>query len=219
MPDEIIIVDLSKIPADVLKKAKLVFKQTKWLSALKVENDNGKIAYELDGTINGSKDEVTVTITDVGKMVEYDVYLSDPTKTPTDVLEAVKKKFPNFELAESHRHCLGEDIKNQENGEYLYELLGKRGKFNVQARVSIGGEILEFVNEWDLTKNKVPQKVTDKLNEAKGDVFEADTVYAINVDNKIIGFKFSGKNPKAPKGLRKCFFVTIDGTRVERVEG
>ena len=213
MPDEIIIVDLSKIPVDVLKKAKLVFKQTKWLSAVKVENDDGKIAYELDGTINGSKDEVTVTITDVGKMVEYDVYLSDPTKIPPKVLAAVKAKWPIIELAESHLHCLGEDIKKQENGERLYELFGKRGKFNVQAQVSIDGEILEFVNEWEL--DKAPKIVSDALDKAKRDVFKADTVYVINKDKTTIGFKFEGKGPL---GLRKVFFVTPDGKRVERVE-
>ena len=215
MRDEII-VDLNKIPAVVLKKAKLVFGNATWHdNAVEVSNEDDKIAYELDGTINASKDEVTTTITKDGKMVEYDVYLSDPTKTPEKVLEEVKKKWPNFELAESHLHCLGEDIKNQKNGERLYELFGKRGKFHVQAQVSIDGNILEFVSEWDLSKGKVPPKVTDALNKAKAGVFTADKVYAINEKNKIIGFKFEGKGPK---GLSKCFFVTSDGMRVERVE-
>ena len=183
-----------------------------------MQTDDGKKAYELDGTING-KDEITVTITNDGKMVEYDINLSDLTKTPSKVLEAVKKKFPKFKLAESHEHCLGEDIKklndskNQKNGELLYELSGKRGIFNVQAQVSFDGEILEFVNEWGL--NKTPKTVSDALDKAKGDVFKADTVYVINQNNKIIGFKFEGKGPL---GLSKCFFVTPDGTRVERVE-
>lgn len=211
MPYEIV-VDLSKIPLVVLKKARLVFDKTKWLSAVKVENDDSKIAYELDG-INNGKDEVTVTITNDGKMVEYDVNLSDLNKTPSKVLEAVKDKWPIFKLVESHLHFLGEDIKNQKDGECLYELFGKRGKFNVQAQVSIDGEILEFVNEWEI--GKVPEKVTDALNKVKGDVFKADTVSAINEKNKIIGFKFEGKGPK---GLSKNFFVTSDGKRVERVE-
>ena len=212
MPDEII-VDLSKIPVVVLNKAKQVFDKTKWLSAVKVKNDDGKIAYELDGTINGSKDEVTVTITNDGEMVEYDINLSYLTKTPPKVLEAVKMKWPGFILSESHLLCLGEDIKKQENGERLYELFGKRGKFNVQAQVSIDGEILEFVNEWGL--NTTPKTVSDALDKAKGDVFKADTVYVINKDKKTIGFKFEGKGPK---GHSKCFFVTVDGKRVERVE-
>ena len=213
MPDEII--DLDKIPEVVRNKAKQVFDKLKWISAVKVENDDRKIAYELDGarTINGSKDEVTVTITNDGKMVEYDVYVSDPTRISPKVLAAVKVKFPNFELVESHKYCLGEDIKDKKDGEIFYELFGKRGKFNVQAQVSIDGEILEFVNEWDLSKT--PKIVSDALNKAKGDVFTPDTVYAINEKNKIIGFKFEGKGPK---GLSKNFFVTSDGKRVERVE-
>ena len=213
MPDEIIIDDLSKIPVVVLKKAKEVFDKTKWLSAVEVQTDDGKKAYELDGTINGSKDEVTVTITNDGKMVEYDINLSDLTKTPPKVLEAVKMKWPGFILSESHLLCLGIDIKKQENGELLYELSGKRHKKNVQAVVSIDGEILEFVNEWEL--GKAPKIVSDALDKAKPGVFTPDTLYVINEKNKIIGFKFEGKGPK---GLSKCFFVTVDGKRVERVE-
>ena len=212
MPDEKI-VDLKKMPPVVLNKANLVFDKTKWLSAVEVQTDDGKKAYELDGTINGSKDEVTVTITNDGKMVEYDINLSDLTKTPPKVLAAVKMKWPGFILSESHLLCLGENIKKQEDGEILYELSGKRHKKNVQAVVSIDGEMLEFVNEWEL--DKAPKIVSDALDKAKGDVFKADTLYVINEKNKIIGFKFEGKGPK---GLSKCFFVTIDGTRVERVE-
>jgi len=212
MPDEIIIVDLSKIPVVVLKKANLVFDKTKWLSAVEVQTDDGKKAYELDG-INNGKDEITVTITNDGKMVEYDINLSDLTKTPPKVLEAVKMKWPGFILSESHLLCLGENITKQENGELLYELSGKRHKKNVQAVVSIDGEILEFVNEWKL--GKAPKIVSDALDKAKPGVFTPDTLYVINEKNKIIGFKFEGKGPK---GLRKVFFVTVDGKQVERVE-
>ncbi len=212
MPDEVI--DLDKIPEVVRNKAKQVFDKLKWISAVKVENDDREIAYELDGTrtINGSKDEVTVTITNDGKMVEYDVYVSDPTRRPK-VLAAVKVKFPNFELVESHKYCLGEDIKDKNGGEIFYELFGKCGKFNVQAQVSKDGNILEFVYELGL--NKTPKTVSDALDKAKGGVFKADTVYVIDKDNKTIGYKFEGKGPL---GLSKCFFVTPDGTRVERVE-
>jgi len=211
MPDEKI-VDLKKMPSVILNKANLVFDKTKWLSAVEVQTDNGKIAYELDG-INNGKDEITVTIKNDGIMVEYDINLSDLTKTPPKVLEAVKMKWPGFILSESHLLCLGENIKKQEDGEILYELSGKRHKKNVQAVVSIDGEILEFVNEWEL--DKAPKIVSDALDKAKGDVFKADTLYVINEKNKIIGFKFEGKGPK---GLSKCFFVTVDGKRVERVE-
>lgn len=213
MPDEII--DLDKIPEVVRNKAKKVFDKIKWLSAVKVENDDKKIAYELDGTrtINGVKDEVTVTITNDGKMVEYDVYF-DPTKTPANVLEAVKVKFPNFELVESHKYCLGEDIKEKNDGEIFYELFGKRGKFNVQAQVSKDGNILELVYEL-INKNKLPEIVSIALDKAKGGVFEVESVYVIDKDNKTIGYKFEGK---VNKDRRKCFFVTGDGKRVERVE-
>ncbi|MCY2941253.1 MAG: hypothetical protein NTV50_06245 [Planctomycetota bacterium] len=211
MLDETII-DLKDIPPVVRNKANLVFDKMKWLSAVKVQNDDSKIAYELDG-INNGKDEVTVTITNAGKMVEYDVFLSDPTTMPSKILEAVKMKWAGFILDEAHLNCLGEDIENQKDGERLYNLSGKRHKKNVQAQVSSDGEILEFVNEWDL--DKVPKIVSDALDKAKPGVFKADAVYAINEKNKIIGFKFEGKGPK---GLSKCFFVTPDGKRVERVE-
>jgi len=214
MPYEVI--DLDKIPEVVRNKAKQVFDKLKWISAVKVENDDRKIAYELDGTrtINGSKDEVTVTITNDGKMVEYDVYVSDPTRIRPKVLAAVKVKFPNFELVESHKYCLGEDIKDKKDGEIFYELFGKRGKFNVQAQVSKDGNILEFVYEL-IDKKKLPKIVSDALDKANGVVFEADSVYVIDKDNKIIGYKFEGKDNK---NRSKCFFVTADGKRVERVE-
>lgn len=212
MPDEAI-VDVKKLPPVVLNKANLVFGKTTWhAKAVEVRNDDGKLAYELDGISNG-KDEVTVTITNDGKMVEYDIYLSDPTKTPAKVLDALKMKWPGFVATESHLLCLGEDIRNQKDGERLYGVSGKRHKKNVQAQVSSDGEILEFVNEWEL--GKAPKIVSDALDKAKGGVFTADTVYVINEKNKIIGFKFEGKGPK---GLSKCFFVTPDGKRVERVE-
>lgn len=216
MPDEIIIVDINKIPEVVLKKAKLFFEHIKWLSAVKVENDDGKTAYELDGTrtINGVKDEVTVTITNDGKMVEYDVYVNDPDRIPPKVLAAVKVKFPNFELVESHKYCLGEDIKDKKDGEIFYELFGKRGKFNVQAQVSKDGNILEFVYEL-IDKSKLPEIVSVALDKAKGGVFKADTVYVIDRDKKIIGYKFEGKDNK---DRSRCYFVTSDGKRVERVE-
>jgi hypothetical protein len=214
MPYEVI--DLDKIPQIVRNKAKQVFDKLKWISAVKVENDDRKIAYELDGTrtINGSKDEVTVTITNDGKMVEYDVYVSDPTRISPKVLAAVKVKFPNFELVESHKYCLGEDIKDKKDGEIFYELFGKRGKFNVQAQVSKDGNILEFVYEL-IDKKKLPKIVSDALDKSNGVVFEADSVYVIDKDNKTIGYKFEGKDNK---NRSKCFFVTADGKRVERVE-
>lgn len=211
MPDEKI-VDLKKMPSAILNKANLVFDKMKWLSAVEVQTDDNKIAYELDG-INNGKDEITVIITNDGKMVEYDINLSDLTKTPPKVLGAVKMKWPGFILSESHLLCLGENIEKQENGEILYELSGKRHKKNVQAVVSIDGEILEFVNEWEL--DKAPKIVSDALDKVKGDVFKADTLYVINEKNKKIGFKFEGKGPK---GRSKCFFVTVDGKLVERVE-
>lgn len=211
MPDEKI-VDLKKMPSAILNKANLVFDKMKWLSAVEVQTDDNKIAYELDG-INNGKDEITVIITNDGKMVEYDINLSDLTKTPPKVLGAVKMKWPGFILSESHLLCLGENIEKQENGEILYELSGKRHKKNVQAVVSIDGEILEFVNEWKL--DKAPKIVSDALDKVKGDVFKADTLYVINEKNKKIGFKFEGKGPK---GRSKCFFVTVDGKLVERVE-
>lgn len=214
MADEVI--DLDKIPEVVRNKAKQVFDKLKWISAVKVENDDRNIAYELDGTrtINGSKDEVTVTITNDGKMVEYDVYVSDPTRISPKVLAAVKVKFPNFELVESHKYCLGEDIKDKNGGEIFYELFGKRGKFNVQAQVSKAGNILEFVYEL-IDKKKLPEIVSIALDKANGGVFEADSVYVIDKDNKTIGYKFEGKDNK---NRSKCFFVTADGKRVERVE-
>ncbi|MEY4393023.1 MAG: hypothetical protein RL595_272 [Planctomycetota bacterium] len=211
MADETII-EIEKVPPVVLNKASQVFGKTVWHKAVEVQNDDGKIAYELDGT-NVVNNEVTVTITKEGKMVEYDILLKDPTKTPSKVLGAVQKKWPNFKLDESRLLCLGEDLKSQNDGERLYDLSGKRAKKNVQAQVSNDGEILEFVNEWEL--EKVPKIVSDALNKAKGEVFTADTVYVINENNRTIGFKFEGKGPK---GLSKCFFVTTDGKRVERVD-
>ena len=111
MRDEII-VDLNKIPAVVLKKAKLVFGNATWHdNAVEVSNEDDKIAYELDGTINASKDEVTTTITKDGKMVEYDVYLSDPTKTPEKVLEDMLQ-IGAITLQQSHGESMVRQIEN-----------------------------------------------------------------------------------------------------------
>ena len=210
MPDEIKI-ELDKLPPIVLNKAKQLLPKTTWHSAVKLQ-DNGKIAYELDGS-TAKDDDVTLTITAEGKIVEWDVKLSDPTKTPAKVLDAVKKKWPKFELMESHLLRLGEDLKNRADGDHLYDLYGTRMKGrNVNAQVSVDGELLEFVNE--LSLERVPKAVSDALT-AKHPRFTADTVYAISENDTIIGYKYEGKGPK---GREKSYYITADGKHVELVE-
>lgn len=210
MADEVK-VELKKLPANVFNKAKQMLPKTTWHAAVKVQ-DGDKVAYELDGT-NGNDNDVTVTITAEGKMVEWDVKLSDPTKTPAIVQEALTKKWPAFTLTESHLIHTGEDLKGPKDGEHVFDIHGTRAQGKrVSAQVSPKGEILEFVNEADLAR--VPQAVKVALK-AKYPNYKEDTVYVVNENDKIIGFKYEGKGPK---GRERTVLVSPDGKHVELVE-
>lgn len=212
MADEVT-VELEKLPGIVRSKAKQLLPEAKWHGAVKVQ-EGDKTAYELDGT-NGEKNDVTVTITAEGKIVECDENLIDPeTKTPPRVLKAVRKKWPKFEVTESHLIRLGEDLKGSADGNHVYDLHGIRGQEkNVHVQVSADGELLEWTNELPL--GKVPERVKSALERDRRR-FKPDTVFAISEkDNVIIGYRYEGKSPK---GLEKSFFVSADGKHVEQVD-
>jgi uncharacterized membrane protein YkoI len=99
-------VPLDKLPKAVVKAVKDKFKDAKLVSAQK-ENENGKIAYEINLTLKGDKIEATVT--PEGKIVssEKTIQVKD---LPKPVAEALEKKYPRAAIKKAEEVTEGEKV-------------------------------------------------------------------------------------------------------------
>jgi len=219
-----------KLPKAVKDAAERILPKATWLSAVKVV-DGGKTAYEVDGT-DGKDRDVTLMITEAGKVVECETELKPAKKVPAKVLKAVTDKWPHFELTETHEIRHGDDLQTLTDGEHVYDMRGTlpRGKAKakakgkdkdkdkdkdreIQVQVSADGKILESTIELP-DDDKVPPEVLAALKKERPK-FEYETVYVLREEGKLIGYHFEGKGPK---GRDRTISVTPDGKHVEVVE-
>ena len=204
-------VDLKKVPKAVMGAANRILPKATWHSAVKVVDDK-QTAYELDGS-DGKDRDVTVMITEEGKVVEFETELKKAANVPEKVLAAVKARWPKFTPTETHLIRQGKDLRGPKDGDHVYDMRGTIAKGrDVHVQVSAGGDILESTVEVPL--DKVPAVVTDALKKARPK-FEIGTAYALREDKKLIGYHFEGKGPK---GRDRTISVTPDGKQVEVVE-
>ncbi|HTU23637.1 MAG TPA: PepSY-like domain-containing protein [Gemmataceae bacterium] len=131
-------IPLDKVPKAVLKAVKAKFKDAKLVSAQK-ENENGKLAYEINLKHKGAKIEVTVTPD--GKIVSVEKTIAVKA-LPKPVTEAVNRKYPRA------KYMSVEEVSA--DGKTSYEVLiataekktfevvlDKSGKIIKEARVEI----------------------------------------------------------------------------------
>lgn len=219
-------VELKDVPKNVTDAANdyvsAHFKlKVEWLSAVRIEDEEPgkkkarkKVAYELDGRRKGDLD-VTLVITEAGKVTEVDRELKDLTRVPAKALTAVKDKWPMFDLKEAHTIHQGEDLANPKaQRDTVYDLRGTVGKKarDLELQVSADGAILEYTVE--MPEKKWPEEVTKALD-AKRPKFKYDTVLALHEGDKIIGYHFLGKGPK---GKEITISISPDGKHIEVVE-
>lgn len=190
---------------------------------VKMEEDNNakgkknkkKFAYEFDGA-RGKGLELTLVVTEEGKVIEVEKQLKDTTKVPADALAAVTKRWPNFAATTAYEILQGSDLSNPKVArDTVYDLrgnVGKKGGRDFHVQVSEKGDITEWTIEVQLAN--VPAAVTNALKERRPN-FTVVTAFALHEPKEIIGYHFEGT---LPKGKEITVSVSPDGKHVEAVE-
>lgn len=203
--------DPAKVPNSVKQAANRVVPGVKWTGADRSKEDE-KVVYELDG-LDGKGREVSVMVTDDGKVMEVDTEIDLKDVLPA-VVGAITAKVPKFKatsVSEVHR---GDNLVRSDDGERVYTLEGKEGKGRVGAEVTPEGKIVELDREIGL--KQVPKAVTSALTDNMPK-FKLTSAAEIYQGDELVGYLLQGQRPQDKDDL--AVFATADGKEITVEDG